>query len=108
MRLTLTLLCSAALSVASATAMAAGDAAKGKEKSAVCASCHGVDGNSAIPANPRLAGQHASYLLRALQDYKSGARKNAIMAGFAAALSEQDMEDLAAYFASQSGLATPD
>jgi cytochrome c553 len=97
-----------ALSLAGTTAWAAGDAAKGKEKSALCASCHGVDGNSTIPANPRLAGQHASYLLQALHDYKSGARNNPIMAGFAGALSEQDMQDLAAYFASQSGLATPD
>lgn len=108
MKLTLTVLFSAALSLASTATTAAGDAAKGKEKSTVCAGCHGVDGNSEIPANPRLAGQHASYLLRALQDYKSGARNNAIMAGFASALSEEDMEDLAAYFASQSGLATPD
>ena len=108
MKMTLTVLFGAALSLASAATMAAGDAAKGKEKSAVCVACHGVDGNSEIPANPRLAGQHASYLFRALQDYKSGARNNAVMAGFAGALSEEDMEDLAAYFASQSGLATPD
>jgi len=96
------------LSLVNAAALAGGDAAKGKEKSAICASCHGADGNSTVPANPRLAGQHASYLLRALRDYKSGARQNAIMAGFAGTLSDEDMEDLAAYFASQSGLATPD
>lgn len=96
------------LSLANAVALAGGDAARGKEKSAVCASCHGVEGNSTVPANPRLAGQHASYLLRALRDYKSGARQNAIMAGFAGTLSDEDMQDLAAYFASQSGLATPD
>ncbi|MDH3712302.1 MAG: cytochrome c [Gammaproteobacteria bacterium] len=108
MRLILTVLFSIALGMTAATVSAAGDADKGKEKSAVCASCHGVDGNSTIPANPRLAGQHASYLLQALHDYKSGARKNPIMAGFAGTLSEEDMQDLAAYFASQSGLATPD
>jgi len=108
MKLILTVLFGAALSLASGISLAAGNAAKGKEKSAVCAGCHGADGNSTIPANPRLAGQHASYLLRALQDYKSGARNNAIMAGFAGALSAEDMQDLAAYFASQSGLATPD
>ena len=108
MRLILTVLLSAALSVMTATVSAAGDAANGKEKSAACAACHGVDGNSTITANPRLAGQHASYLLRALHDYKSGARKNPVMAGFAGGLSEEDMEDLAAYFSSQSGLATPD
>ena len=108
MRIILAALLSTALSLAGATAWAAGDAARGKEKSTVCATCHGADGNSTIPANPRLAGQHASYLLRALYDYKSGARKNPLMAGFAGALSEEDMQDLAAYFASQSGLATPD
>lgn len=108
MRLILIVLFGTALSLAGATASAAGDPAKGKEKSALCATCHGADGNSVIPANPRLAGQYASYLLKALQDYKSGARKNPVMAGFAATLSEQDMQDLAVYFASQSGLATPD
>jgi len=79
----------------------AGDAAKGKELSATCAACHGADGNSTIPANPKIAGQYESYLIRALKDYRSGARNNAIMAGFAAALSDQDIKDLAAYFASQ-------
>lgn len=93
------------LSVAS-PAMAAGDAAAGKEKSAVCAGCHGEDGNSTITMNPRLAGQYADYLVRALKDYKSGDRKNAIMNGIAAGLSDEDMKDLAAYFSSQSGLTT--
>ncbi len=79
----------------------AGDVAKGKELSATCAACHGADGNSTIPANPKLAGQYESYLVQALSDYRSGARKNAIMAGFAAALSDKDIKDLAAYFASQ-------
>lgn len=88
-------------------AHAGGDAFAGKAKSASCAACHGADGNSQIPANPKLAGQHAGYLVRALEEYKSGARQNPIMAGMAAALSEQDMEDIAAYFASQSGLVTP-
>ena len=84
----------------------AGDAMAGKQKSAACQSCHGADGNSPSPAFPKLAGQHEDYMVRALMDYKSGARKNPIMAGFAAGLSEQDMEDLAAYYASQSGLTT--
>lgn len=79
----------------------AGDAAKGKELSATCAACHGADGNSTIPANPKIAGQYESYLIRALTDYRSGARQNAIMAGFAAALSDEDIRDLAAYFSSQ-------
>ena len=96
------------VSLGAGVAAAAGDAAKGKEKSAVCAACHGTDGNSTAPVNPRLAGQHESYLYRALQDYKSGVGKNAVMAGFAGQLSDEDMQDLAAYFASQRGLATPD
>ncbi|MET0218454.1 MAG: cytochrome c [Burkholderiales bacterium] len=82
----------------------AGSATAGKQKSTPCAACHGADGNSLVPDFPRLAGQQPDYLLKALKDYKSGARKNAIMAPQAASLSEQDMEDLAAYFASQSGL----
>lgn len=83
------------------TVTVAGDKARGAELSATCAACHGVDGNSTIPVNPILAGQYESYLVQALQDYRSGARKNAIMAGFAAALSDQDIRDLAAYFSSQ-------
>lgn len=85
----------------SSVAVAGGDAEKGKELSTTCAACHGADGNSTIPTNPKLAGQYESYLSRALTDYKSGARTNAIMSGFAAALSKQDIQDLAAYFASQ-------
>lgn len=88
----------------SLSVLAAGNAAAGKEKSTVCQSCHGVDGNSTNPDFPRLAGQYPDYIVHALTDYKSGARKNAIMNGFAASLSHQDMEDLAAYFSSQKGL----
>lgn len=77
---------------------------EGKRKSTVCQSCHGVDGNSTSAEYPKLAGQHADYLQQALLDYKSGARKSPVMAGFVAALSPQDMADLAAYFASQKGL----
>ncbi len=73
-------------------------AAKAKE---ICAACHGADGNSPSPDFPKLAGQHRDYLEKALRDYKSGARKNPIMAGFAAALSKEDIENLAAYFASR-------
>jgi cytochrome c553 len=64
----------------------------------------GPDGNSIEPAYPNLAGQHESYLIKALADYRSGARENAIMASFAASLSHQDIEDLAAWYASQEGL----
>ena len=85
-------------------AASAADAAAGKAKSAVCAGCHGVDGNSQAPDFPRLAGQNEDYLLVALTHYKNGKRKNAIMAGLAANLSKQDMADLAAFYASQQGL----
>ena len=87
-----------------AQAFAAGDAASGKQKSQACAACHGADGNAPIgPDFPRLAGQHYDYLLKALRDYKSGARKNPIMGGQVSALSAQDMADLAAYFSNQKG-----
>ncbi|NJM13447.1 MAG: cytochrome c4 [Synechococcaceae cyanobacterium SM1_2_3] len=82
-------------------AVAAGDPAAGKAKSITCAACHNADGNSAITQYPKLAGQSADYLVKQLQEYKSGVRVNAIMAGMVAPLSPQDMEDLAAYFASQ-------
>ena len=82
-------------------ALAAGDPAAGKAKSATCAACHTADGNSTNPQYPKLAGQSADYLFKQLQDYKSGARANPIMLGMVAPLSPQDMEDLAAYFASQ-------
>jgi cytochrome c553 len=88
-------------------AHAAGSADAGKQKAAqICAACHGAAGDKpTAPENPILAGQHADYLARALHDYKSGKRANPIMKGFAAALSRQDIEDLAAWFASQpSGL----
>ncbi len=73
-------------------------AAKAKE---VCQACHGMDGNSASPDYPKIGGQYPDYLSKALRDYKTGARKNAIMAGFAGTLSKQDIENLAAYYSSQ-------
>jgi cytochrome c553 len=88
---------------AGATAHAANPAA-GKEKSKTCAACHGPDGNSAVADFPRLAGQHYDYLVKALSDYKSGERKNAIMAPLAASLSKRDIEDLAAFYSRQQGL----
>ena len=79
-------------------------AAAGQAKAEVCAACHGKDGNTPIdPSYPKLAGQHRDFLTRALLDYKSGARKNAIMAGQAQALSRADIEGLADYYASLSG-----
>lgn len=84
-----------------ATAIAAGNSAAGKGKSAVCAGCHGVDGNSAAPNFPKLAGQDAQYLSKQLADFKSGARKDPIMSGQVANLSKKDMDDLGAYYAAQ-------
>ncbi len=84
-------------------AMAGGDPAAGQEKSAVCAGCHGADGNATIGANPRLAGQYESYLYQALKQYKSGARKDLLMGNMVANLSNQDLKDLAAWYASQDG-----
>ena len=69
----------------------------------VCASCHGADGNSEVATYPKLAGQYESYLKQALMDYRAGNRKNPIMAGFATTLSDEDIENAAAYFAAQSG-----
>jgi cytochrome c553 len=99
------LVCGAALLV-SGQALA-GNAAAGKEKAKACAACHGADGGSPIsPDIPKLAGQHADYLVKSLQGYKSGTRKNPVMAPMGANLSQRDMEDLAAYFSSQQGLVT--
>ena len=82
-------------------ATAAGDAAAGKAASATCAGCHGPDGNSANPEWPKLAGQGAPYLVKQLHNFKDGDRKNATMAPMAMGLSDQDMENLAAYFSDQ-------
>jgi cytochrome c553 len=82
----------------------AGDPAAGKEKAKQCASCHGADGNSMAPNFPKLAGQYEDYLVHALHAYKTGARQNPVMQGMAAPLSEQDIEDIAAYYALQRGL----
>jgi len=93
------------LAFAWAGAAQAGNPEAGKEKSRTCAACHGPDGNSAAPNFPRIAGQHYDYLVKALRDYKSGARKNAIMAPQVANLNPRDFDDLAAYFSEQQGLA---
>jgi len=73
----------------------------GEAKAAVCASCHGAGGNSLVTMYPKLAGQNAEYITKQLKEFKSGIRKDPIMAGMVAALSEQDMSELGAYFASQ-------
>lgn len=92
------------LTVSSSNIALAGDAATGKEKSAMCAACHGADGNGTDPQYPKLAGQHADYLAKSMRDYKSGDRKDPIMASMVAGLSEDDIEDLAAFYASLDGL----
>lgn len=78
------------------------DPAKAQQiASTVCVACHGADGNSPAPANPKLAGQHREYLDKQLTNFKSGERANPIMAGMVAALSPEDMKNLAAYFSGQ-------
>ena len=82
-------------------ATAAGDAAAGKDKSIICSACHGMDGNSTVPMWPKLAGQHESYLVRQLLLVQSGQREIPEMTALVSSLSEQDMADISAYYASQ-------
>jgi cytochrome c553 len=82
-------------------ASAPGDAVRGEALTAVCTACHASGGRSAIPTNPKLAGQHALYLSRALAAYKRGGRTNPSMSAMAASLNEQDMADIAAFYATQ-------
>lgn len=92
----------ALLLIGCAPALAAGNSNAGKEKSARCLACHGEEGKAAAPVYPNLAGQHAPYLAQALQAYKSGGRSGGqaeVMKAFVAGLSDQDIEDLAAYYA---------
>ena len=93
--------------LAAAPAFAAGpvgNVAAGQEKSKTCASCHGPTGNESLdPSYPKLAGQYPEYLAKALRDYRSGERNNAIMAGMAAALTDEDIDDLSAFYAAQEG-----
>lgn len=87
-----------------AAAAKPGDAAAGQGKAAACGACHGMDGNSSDAQYPKLAGQHEAYIVRQLSHFKAGQRQNPIMMGMAASLSEQDMHDLGAYFASKQSL----
>jgi cytochrome c553 len=103
MKKTLFLLAAVALG-ASLPAHAKGDYEAGKAKSTTCAACHGADGVSTIASFPKLAGQNRDYLYHALKDYKSGKRKNPLMAGQVQNLSDADMTDLAMYFSMQKGL----
>jgi cytochrome c553 len=90
----------AALTIASlsTTAYAAGDAAAGKRKALQCQTCHGLDGMSKLPEAPNLGGQPEPYLVKALNDYRQGARKNDMMSLVAPALNDQDVADLAAFY----------
>ena len=109
MKLIASLLIAAALVAPALTAQAAEpakvakpDVAKGEASyTAVCAACHGAEGNSGSPANPKLAQQHPDYTVKQLQEFKSGKRANAIMSGMVAALSEDDMKNIAAYVGSK-------
>ncbi|PWG65883.1 c-type cytochrome [Spiribacter halobius] len=87
------------LAIPVAAQMVDGDPEAGQSKAQACAACHGANGNSGNPEWPNLAGQHADYIFQQLQHYKSGERQNSIMQGQAANLSEEDMADLAAYYA---------
>jgi cytochrome c553 len=91
-----------AASGVNAETVAKADPAKAQQiASTVCVACHGADGNSPAPANPKLASQHPDYLNKQLANFKSGERKSAIMAGMAAMLSPEDMKNVAAYFGGQ-------
>ncbi|MHB8455098.1 MAG: c-type cytochrome [Acidiferrobacterales bacterium] len=100
----LTLLACSALYITSGAALAAGDPVAGKDKAYHCAGCHAVPGYRYMyPAIrvPKLGGQHAAYIVNALKEYQAGARLNPTMHANAATLSDQDMQDIAAFFASQ-------
>lgn len=94
-----------------AGAQAAGDAAAGQARAAVCFACHGPDGNSPNPIWPKLAGQHPGYIIKQLKAFKSGERVEPLMIPMAGPLTEQEMENLAAFFSTQKlvpGAAAPD
>ena len=85
----------------------AADSEAGKSKSVLCAGCHGVDGNSVNGVWPKLAGQHASYLIKQIREFKDGTREDPVMKGMVAALTDADIENLAAYFEEQKINASP-
>jgi cytochrome c553 len=94
------------LAAASVAPAAEGDPAAGKKKTSMCAGCHGIGGYKTVFPEvyhvPKLGGQHAAYLVKALQEYKAGNRSHPTMRAIAAGLSDKDMADLAAYYASES------
>ena len=85
----------------SGSALAAGSKEAGQTKAATCSACHGLDGNSVNPEWPNLAGQHASYIIKQVRHFRAGQRQNVLMSPMAAILQDQDIEDVAAYFSSQ-------
>ncbi|MFT5756008.1 MAG: cytochrome c553 [Alteromonadaceae bacterium] len=89
-----------AATVMMASPVFAGDAAAGKAKTGMCAACHGAAGISAVPMYPNLAGQKEAYLAKQLRDFKSGARKDPVMGPMAMALNDEDVANVAAYYAS--------
>ena len=89
-----------AATVMMASPVFAGDVAAGKAKSGVCAACHGANGISAVPMYPNLAGQKAAYLAKQLKDFKSGARKDPVMAPMAMGLSDEDIANISAFYES--------
>lgn len=89
------------LALISTQSFAIGDVAQGKAKSVTCIGCHGVDGNSMVPTFPKIAGQNEDYLIKQLKEFKTGSRVDPIMAGIVAPLTNTDIADLAAYYASQ-------
>ena len=101
MKKTIIILATVLFASLSSSIIAAGDPEAGQTKSATCMGCHGLAGNSTIATFPKLAGQGEAYLLKQLQNFKSGERNNAMMAGVASLLSEQDMMDIAAYYSIQ-------
>lgn len=90
-----------ALTSVSSLVQAQGNIAAGKQKAAACGACHGEDGNSLISTFPKLAQQHGSYITQQLRAFKEGVRKNAVMSPLAMALSDEDMADIAEYYAAQ-------
>jgi len=101
MKKTIIIFVSIVIATLSTSTLASGDAGAGQTKSATCMGCHGLAGNSTMSNFPKLAGQGEGYILKQLQEFKSGARDNAIMEGVVASLSEQDMMDIAAYYSTQ-------
>lgn len=99
LRRSIALLSALAAVATTVPAQAAGDAAAGRKAAVQCQACHGLDGKAKIPEAPNLAGQSEPYLAKALGDYKTGARQNEMMSLVAPKLSDQDIADLAAYYA---------